>query len=61
MGQVQFDTEIKFNSFCNISYSFVLKQIHYKIPVNGGIIEFHSCIPLYVTVLIRLFVFYNAV
>ena len=35
MGQVHLDTEIEFNYFCNISYSFFLKQIYYQIPVKG--------------------------
>ena len=34
-GKLQLDTEFKFNYFCNISYSFFLKQIYYKIPVEG--------------------------
>ena len=35
MGQLQLDTEIKLNYFCNISYSFFLKQIYYQILVKG--------------------------
>ena len=34
IGQVQLDTEIKFN-FCNISYGSFLKQIYYQVPVIG--------------------------
>ena len=35
MSQLQLDTKIKFNYFCNISHSFFLKQIYYQIPVKG--------------------------
>ena len=31
MGQLQLDTEIKFNYFCTIPYSSFLKQIYHKI------------------------------
>ena len=34
-GKLQLDTEFKITNFCNISYSFFLKQIYYKIPVEG--------------------------
>ena len=35
MGPVQLGNEIKFDYFCNISYSFFLKQSYYQIPAKG--------------------------
>ena len=35
IGQVQLDTENEFSYFCNIFYSFFLKQNYYQIPVKG--------------------------
>ena len=44
MGPVQLDTKIKLNYFCNISYSFFLKQIYHQILVKGnyGVLQLYK-------------------